>query len=162
MNAEQIQTQRLSLVPYQPKELLVEIQAMDPAEAKEISPQWLERLRGAVKPDPWTFGFELRELITGQAVGMAGFKGPPDGYGVVEVAYGIKPAHRQKGYATEATEALLVFAFNSGKVRSVIAHTLPQRSASTRVLTKCGFAFVGDVVDPEDGPVWRWEKTRLG
>jgi len=25
------------------------------------------------------------------------------------------------------------------------------------VLKHCGFAYVGAVIDPEDGPVWRWE-----
>ena len=33
-------------------------------------------------------------------------------------------------------------------------------NASTRVLTKCGFRHIGQVIDPEDGPVWRWERHR--
>ncbi len=32
-----------------------------------------------------------------------------------------------------------------------------QENASTRVLTKCKFKWVGEVMDPEDGLVWRWE-----
>ena len=40
------------------------------------------------------------------------------------------------------------------------AHTAPTANASTRVLAKCGFDFVGEVMDPEDGRVWRWERTR--
>jgi hypothetical protein len=28
------------------------------------------------------------------------------------------------------------------------------------VLAKCGFHRVEDVVDPDDGPVWRWELAR--
>src|SRR6266702_2366495 len=43
-------------------------------------------------------------------------------------------------------------------VRLVRAHTLPEENASTRVLLKCGFRHLGTVVDPEDGPVWRWER----
>ena len=39
----------------------------------------------------------------------------------------------------------------------VRAHTLPEPTASTRVLAKCGFHFVGDIVDPDYGPIWRWE-----
>jgi len=30
------------------------------------------------------------------------------------------------------------------------------------VLEKCGFTHVGEVVDPEDGLVWRFEKRRPG
>ena len=29
--------------------------------------------------------------------------------------------------------------------------------AATRVL-KCGFRYTGEVIDPEDGLVWSWEK----
>ena len=48
----------------------------------------------------------------------------------------------------------------SDKVSIVRAHTLPERNASCRVLTKCGFKLIGEVNDPEDGPVWRWEKEK--
>ena len=78
----------------------------------------------------------------------------------MEIAYGIDPAHQGKGYATEAAEALVLFAFGDDRVRLVRAHTLPEANASTRVLTKCGFRRTGEVVDPEDGLVWRWEKRR--
>jgi ribosomal-protein-alanine N-acetyltransferase len=99
----------------------------------------------------------LRE--TGREVGSAGFKGPPT-EGVVEIAYGIDPDHQGKGFATEAAHALTDYAFGSGQVRVVRAHTLPEPNASTRVLTKCGFSHLGEVFDPEDGRVWRWERER--
>jgi len=65
--------------------------------------------------------------------------------------------HQGQGYATEAAEALVRYAIDSGQVGTVCAHTLPEANASTRVLTKCGLECVGEVVDPEDGLVWRWE-----
>ena len=77
---------------------------------------------------------------------------------MVEIAYGVAPDHQGNGYATEAAEALVAYAFSSGKVRVVRAHTFLEANASTRVLAKCGFRRVGEVSDPEDGPVWRWEK----
>jgi RimJ/RimL family protein N-acetyltransferase len=77
---------------------------------------------------------------------------------MVEIAYGIATDHQRKGYATEAAEALVAYAFSSGQVRVVRAHTLAEANASTRVLVKCGFRQVGAVVDPEDGLVWRWER----
>jgi len=54
--------------------------------------------------------------------------------------------------------ALVRFAFASEHVQLVRAHTLPVSNPSTRVLLKCGFRDIGEVVDPEDGPVWRWER----
>lgn len=50
-------------------------------------------------------------------------------------------------------------ALGSSQTRVVRAHALPEPNASTRVLTKCGFRFLGEVIDPEDGLVWRWEKV---
>lgn len=84
----------------------------------------------------------------------------PDADGLVEIAYGIDEAFQGHGYATEAAAALVDFAFADPRVRVVCAHTLCQAAASPRVLEKCGFTHVGEVVDPEDGPVWRFEKRR--
>jgi hypothetical protein len=41
-------------------------------------------------------------------------------------------------------------------VKLVRAHTLRTPNASTKVLKKCGFEFVGEVFEPDDGLVWRW------
>jgi len=103
----------------------------------EISPEFLARLEEATEADPWTHGFALVHAADRIVIGMCGFKGPPDGDDMVEIAYGIVPAYRNRGLATEAARALVRYAFASGRdVRVVRAHTLPQPSASTRVLTK--------------------------
>ena len=51
-----------------------------------------------------------------------------------------------------------MFAFRSGLVRVVRAHTRLEGEASMRVLRKCGFERIGQFMDPENGLVWRWEK----
>jgi RimJ/RimL family protein N-acetyltransferase len=124
----------------------------------DVSPDWLADLRNSSGTDPWRHGFFVVDRESASVIGSAGFKGPPDPTGVVEIAYGIVPSFEGRGYATEAAAALVDFAFASGPVRMVRAHTLPQPNASTRVLLKCGFRHVGKVVDPDDGPVWRWER----
>jgi RimJ/RimL family protein N-acetyltransferase len=126
----------------------------------EISPEWFEKLRAATVADPWVHGFAVVERASGEAVGMASFKGPPDQEGAVEIAYAIVPSREGRGYASEAAAALVTFAAADPRVRVIRAHTLPEPNASTRVLTKCGFAHLGEVIDPEDGRVWRWEKGR--
>lgn len=123
-------------------------------------PEWFARLQKATAPDPWEFGFALLHPTSGTIIGAAGFVGPPGPEGAVEIAYAIVPDHQGKGYATEAAQALTTYAFASGRVSTVRAHTLPQTNASSRVLTKCGFRRVADVVDPVDGLVWRWEKSK--
>lgn len=159
MNPLELSTERLRLVLQTPAEARAHIQQLPPEEQAEVSPIWLARLGSSLAPDPWVHGFRLVDDKTDAAVGQCGFKGPPAADGVVEIAYGINPEHRGRGYATEAAAALTNYAFTQTGVRLVRAHTLPEPNASTRVLTKCGFKRIGEVIDPEDGLVWRWEKT---
>jgi RimJ/RimL family protein N-acetyltransferase len=134
------------------------VDAMRPEDRAQVSAEWLAAVRASQSIDPWLHGFSIVHCESGRAVGSCGFKGPPVG-GAVEIAYGIEPEHQGNGYATEAAEALTNFAF-AQNVRTVRAHTLPESNASTRVLAKCGFRHVGDCLDPDDGPVWRWERHR--
>lgn len=45
-------------------------------------------------------------------------------------------------------------------MNTVCAHTLENQGPSASILNKLGFQEVGPVVDPEDGPVIRWELAR--
>lgn len=169
-----LETRRLTLVPCSPEQLLAlidrperfeELAGVPAAEglrefyvSGEVSPEWLAALREATVPDPWRHGFFVMHRESGSVIGAAGFKGPPDSDGTVEIGYGIVPRFEGQGYATEAAAALIDFARTAGDVRLVLAHTLPETNPSTRVLEKCGFRHTGTVVDPVDGPVWRWER----
>lgn len=169
-----IDTARLQLRSYSPDHLLALIEGIQQFEERsglraadglrdflvsdEVSPTWLAQLRASPAADPWVHGFAVIDRQSGEVIGSAGFKGPPNEDGMVEIGYGIVPSYQGRGYATEATMALLAFAFGSGRVSLVRAHTLPESKASMRVLTKCGFESMGDVVDPEDGLVRRWER----
>ena len=135
------------------------VEAMTPSEKAHLSAEWLARLHASTSADLWTHGFSFVLRASAIVVGQGGFKGPPTDDGVAEIAYGVTPDYQGKGYATEAAQALVAFAFSSGRVCVVRAHTLPESNASTRVLTKCGFRRIGEVIDPEDGLVWRWEKN---
>lgn len=124
----------------------------------EMSSDWLTRLKSATVADPWQHGFAMVHVADQMMIGLASFKAPPNADRVVEIAYGVAPEYQGKGYATEAAQALTDYAFTTGKVRTVCAHTLPEPNASTKVLAKCGFKNLGEVMDPEDGRVWRWER----
>ena len=160
MSEENLETKSLRLVLQGPTEARAMIDAMSPEDRAQVSPDWVARLADAPTADPWLHGFAVTLRDGDIAVGSAAFKSPPSRDGVVEIAYGIAPEHQGKGFATEAAEALTDYAFQSGLVQVVCAHTLPEPNASTRVLTKCGFRFLGEVIDPEDGLVWRWEKAK--
>jgi hypothetical protein len=54
---------------------------------------------------------------------------------------------------------LIDTAFARG-VEVVIAHTLAELNASPTVLQRCGMTKVDELVDQNDGPIWRWEVRR--
>ncbi|MBA2290845.1 MAG: GNAT family N-acetyltransferase [Gemmatimonadales bacterium] len=157
MSATDMRTKRLNLIARTKDDATAMVDAMSPSEKEQLSADWLARLAASNFADPWTHGFSLVHRGTGDVIGMCGFKAPPAADGAVEIAYGVDLDQQGKGYATEAAVALVVFAFGDRRVRVVRAHTLPESNASTRVLTKCGFLYIGEFVDPEDGLVWRWE-----
>jgi len=134
------------------------IAQMPADQQSQISADWLARMRASKVADPWTHAFRVMQRDTDSIVGTCGFKGPPTD-GVVEIAYAIEPEHEGNGYATEAAQALVGFAFSRGEVCLIRAHTLPEGASSKRVLVKCGFRYVGEIVDVEDGVVSRFERT---
>jgi RimJ/RimL family protein N-acetyltransferase len=148
----------LTLVPRTRDEVKASIDAMDAASRAQISADWQAKFAASAFRDPWVHGFNL-VLDDGTSVGLGSYKGPPAD-GVVEIAYAIVPEHQGRGYATAAARAMVEEAFKSSEVRLVRAHTLPDGAASQRVLAKSGFRHVGQVVDPEDGLVWRFEIAR--
>ncbi len=83
-------------------------------------------------------------------IGVGGFKGDPKN-GEVELGYGVLGEYQRVGYATEATAAMLGFAFGHEEVTSVVAHTLPHLTPSIGVLEKTGFRFAGQA--DEEGMV---------
>ena len=159
MSTLTLETSRLALLLETTEAILARIDDMAPEDRAQVSEAWLDRLRSSA-PSPWTHGFGIVERKSGDVVGSCGFKGQPDDAGEVELAYLIDPGHRGEGFAKEAAAALVEFAYKSGAKR-VCAHTLPVLGPSASVLTACGFQKVGEVIDPEDGPVWRWEHLSL-
>lgn len=126
-------------------------------EALEIMCADYEKSPGARE---WGTLFFIAE-IPRRLVGWGGYKGAPN-EGAVEIGYAIAPGERGQGNATAAARAMIDRAFLSSKISAVIAHTLAEENASTKVLKNLGFERVAEFVDPEDGPVWGWRRERSG
>lgn len=89
------------------------------------------------------FGFwVLEERETGQSVGFAGLREFGEA-GEVELLYGLLPAWWGQGLATEASTAVLRFAFDVGGLARVHAGTDPPNTASLRVMERLGMGFEG-------------------
>lgn len=91
----------------------------------------------------------------GQPVGGGAFKGPPHD-NRVEIAYYTLPGLEGRGWATATATGLITLAAATAPGIVIAAQTLPVRSASTSLLTRLGFEWVGALMHPEDGEVWEW------
>jgi [ribosomal protein S5]-alanine N-acetyltransferase len=165
----------IELLPLSPKAILAMIQSVESFEAEidrktlaelrdffvcgDVSPEWLKQLESATVRDTWTHGFAVVDVEKNLVVGTAGFKGPPDEIGIVEIAYAIVPSYQGRGLATAAACALIDLAQTDNQVRYFRAHTAPESNASTSILKKLGFEFMGQIHDPQDGSIWRWQRA---
>jgi RimJ/RimL family protein N-acetyltransferase len=170
-----IKTERLKLIPCE----------LEHFEAMLRDERELARLLGVSLADDW-LGFEAAQqampysyeylkahpsalgwwtyLIIHVAdktlIGLGGFKGEPNASGMVEIGYSIAPGYRRQGLATEASHAMIAYAFKHPHVTRVDAHTLPEKNPSTMVLQKVGMTHVGFGHDPDEGEVWHWSLKR--
>ena len=113
---------------------------------------WRYRL-GQIRADPASAPWLVRAVYGHPAqavVGHAGFHGPPDARGMVEIGYSTVPEFRRRGYARAAVGELLKYAAAHG-ARVVRAAISPDNAASLALIGQYGFQHVGEQWDEEDG-----------
>ncbi|MER6097881.1 GNAT family N-acetyltransferase [Streptomyces sp. NPDC001728] len=108
----------------------------------------------------WIFGYRADQLerdpsaapwITraavsepdGTVIGDAGFHGPPDESGVIEIGYTVVPEQRRRGYGRAMVRALLARAAAEPGVRTVRATIASDNLASLATLAGFGFVRAG-------------------
>lgn len=168
-----IETKNLKLIPCDTEILKTAIQG-DEILAKKINvtvqDNWtefgvvalqysLDRLSENEEESGWWTCFPVHKQDN-KLIGSGGYKGKPTADGTVEIGYEIALDYRNRGLATEMTKGLIENAFRDERVRLIVAHTLGQDNASTKVLQKCGFKKVEEINDPDDGLIWKWELKR--
>lgn len=132
------------------------ITAMTDAElAQKIASETDEHLRSAyaemlalsqAEPAERLFAtaWRIERRDTGETIGDLCFKGKPNECGEVEIGYGVAPAFQGQGYASEAVQAALNWAFSDNRVYFVLADAEPGNAASKRVLEKLKFSPAGE------------------
>lgn len=132
-----------------------------------VTPGWcsfteaLAPTRDGLAADPSRAEWGVRFFLAGEPpelVGWGGFKGAPAN-GVVELGYEIAPSRQRQGLASGAVAAMLAEAFGDDEVAMVIAHTLPEKNPSNRLLENAGFEHEG-VADDGEEIAWRFGLTR--
>ncbi len=118
----------------------------------------LEQLANC-KSASWCCLFYIVHAHTGEVLGTCGFKDEPRA-GRVEVGYGVAPAHRDKGYATEALACLVELARSLDPEVVLLAQVDADNLPSTRVVRKLGFVPTGTKVDEDGEHLVQWLSRR--
>lgn len=128
-----IETERLEIIPCTDKstQLLQD-------QGYENGPEIAEHLKALAKdPSLFTWGsWLIVRKCDGKVIGDGGFKGKPNGRHQVELGYGLLEQYWNRGYGTEAMNALIEWALANEEVKKIIAVTDRYNDASIRVLEK--------------------------
>ena len=100
--------------------------------------RWREEKRGV--------GFAITVASTGDLIGSVGVRFDSDDSG--ELGYLLGVDHWGKGYATEASRAVIEFSFRTLGLATLTAGHYARNPASGKVLRKCGFVQVGEEICP--------------
>ena len=89
------------------------------------------------------------ERESGIVVGEVGLFWISDRDRTAEIGFIFDPRHQGKGFATEASQALLEWAFGGAGLHRVIGRTEARNTASNRVLEKLGMRLEAHFVENE-------------
>ena len=118
----------------------------------------LDRMMGSsawAKEDDW-FSVAVVERASGTTVGDIAFHWVSERDRTAEVGFVFDPRHQGKGFATEASRALIAWAFASAGMHRVIGRLEARNAASARVLEKLGMRLEAHFVENE------WVKGEWG
>lgn len=103
----------------------------------------LEEMILKIEGDPdnylWHTNWEIIHKKDNIIIGGAAFYGPPDKSQCVEIAYTIRNDYQSCGYASEAVQKMISWAFENGAAR-VYAETEKENIPSIKVCLKCGMS----------------------
>lgn len=149
-----IRTPRLDLRDFLPEDFeAVHAYASDPVvtrftsfgpNSEEETRAYLERMAAEAAEQPRrNFTPAIVDRETGRLIGACGLLSRREGFREYETGYVLHRDWWGRGLASEATRALLAFAFGELGAHRVYATVTPENQASCRVLAKLGFRLEG-------------------
>ena len=112
-------------------------QSMRPASINEVE-KFISKNSDARLNEPDTWMQLAVCLKEGQMIGDIGIHFIDDKY-QIEIGYTLSPEHHGRGYASEAVNAIIDYAFNELKKHRVIASVDPDNVSSVKLLERTGF-----------------------
>lgn len=158
-----LETERLKLIPLT-HELLKICQHNRPEMEEllglnisqmQIAPEYVAELLDALEhfwlphtaanPDnyQWYTNWEIVLKQDNLAIGGIGFAGYVDDNGAVETGFMLDEKFHKQGFASEALQAMIAWAFTDDKVVAVIARTHEHNRPTQQLLARAGFSVDG-------------------
>jgi len=116
----------------------------------------------ALRTDPNQLAWRIRVIVeraSNTIVGSINLKGAPNADGDVEIGWGLNENARRKGYATEASGAVLNWIAQQPGVNSVSAIIPDDNNHSQRLATKLGFIRTAE--SRRNLPLWKCDRNFL-
>ena len=125
-------------------------------EAPYVLRMRLDQLRADPSCAPWL----LRAIVAPDRtmIGHAGFHGPPDEDGAVELGYTVFEAFRRQGYASEAATCLMRWAEREQGIHRFRLSVGEANAPSLAMAAKLGFVRTGEQMDEIDGLEYVFER----
>lgn len=101
-------------------------------------------------------------LGSNELIGCCGLR--PHNKSSYEIGFHLRPKFWGQGYAAEAADAVINYAFTVLRTEVLFAGHNPNNTASKKVLTKLGFRYIGDELYEPTGlyhPSYELRRTRL-
>ena len=132
-----IKTKRLKIYPATQRQMEEFIAFQSDENLKAAYSEMLSGSLAHIKQWNW-YAIWMIEFEDGTHIGELCFKGL-DENGVAEIGYGISEYYQNQGFASEAVQAVVTWAFREPIVTAIEAEADANNMPSQRVLEKCGF-----------------------
>jgi RimJ/RimL family protein N-acetyltransferase len=116
----------------------------------------VEQMANAPEVAPWLMRAMVRRDDR-RMVGYINFHGAPNDEGQAELGYTVFEDQRRRGYATEATLAMMGWAREEHGVRRFLLSISPSNQPSLGLAAKLGFQKIGSQIDEIDGEEYVFE-----
>ena len=120
----------------------------DLEEAEDAVAFYMDRAAGHRLP--FVLAVELKE--TAELIGNTGINETEACADDIEIGYIISSRHSGRGYATELLGAMSAYVASAFGLGAIYGRVIHGNLASTRVLEKCGYSFMGEEFGAEDDP----------
>lgn len=115
------------------------IGSLPPHPTVEQAREWIQRQRGRFAAEASGLSFAIADAESDVAVGAIGLWLQNLGAGRATAGYAVAPAHRGRGVATSALQALTTFAWTIPELHRVELYVEPWNSSSVHVAETSGY-----------------------